>query len=56
MVYIQVIYTKINLLHNQTSIEFNDYFSSIVPNLAKQLINEPCNEYRGNRVNVATFR
>ena len=35
---------KINSLHNPTSIEFNDYVSSIGPNLAKQIINEPSNE------------
>ena len=32
------------LIHNPTSIEFNDYFSSIGPNLAKQIINKPSNE------------
>ena len=36
---------EINLLHNPTSIEFNDYFSSIGPTLAKKIINEPSNEY-----------
>ena len=35
---------EINSLHNPTSIEFNDYFSSIGPTLAKQIINEPSNE------------
>ena len=35
---------EINSLHNPTSIEFNYYFSSIGPTLAKQIINEPSNE------------
>ena len=34
---------KINSLHNPTSREFNDYFSSIGPNLDNKIINEPCN-------------
>ena len=35
---------EINSLHNPTSIECNDYFSSIGPKLAQQIINEPSNE------------
>ena len=45
---------EINSLHNPTSIEFNDYFISIGPTLAKQIINEPSNESIYSTMNLNT--